>query len=1009
MQLDELLKSLKPKYEVEFIDADRVIKKLRETIESIPDRESIVASDAQKTFEASSNIRIPLPNGGKGVTSKLLLKYSKPAHVSLVGSFVRKTALLLDGKVTIDMAVTMPSHLYQAKDYRDYRYFQKRAYYLACLTDGIQKACIPHLAMSFAYQDDNQAQPILVIEPVQDGQDNQNIQRNYRIRILLAAGIDLFPIDKTLPTKACIRSSAPKMEVERPSPTYNATIRSECCSLLSSRLLHQSVDQSSSFRDACMLGAIWLRQRGIGASIAKGGFGQFEWASVMSALMHSGERANRRDLMTSYSSYQLFKATLQFLANTDLVAFPIFYPSIALDVARTNHPTLFDESRGLNLLFKMSSWSYKRADGARVCLKEHEMFAAGGDSMLNWTADGADKVHARFTYGLGDRTTLICPHVPSRASWRVSSAPPLLGADSHVTVGLLLNPENSRRTVDRGPPVDNNKASALFREFWGDRAELRRFKDGTISESVVWTEPDAKRTPLNVIIRHILERHFDIHESSDGDIIPKAVDNLLPQQESTQTDLLGPFTSTRNTYEALSKSIRDLENLPLQIRQISAASPALRFSSITPPIANKQSSLEWSVEIQIQFEGSTLWPQDLVAVQRTKIAFLQKVADGLERGGWASTVALALGTSKGKLPEEPFLDVATQDGVIFRLRIYHEYELRILEQALRGQAASAASREELALAILEHKRRYIHGPAHTQAVFALSTKFSLLSPTIRLLKKWRDAHLLSSHLRDELIEILAIRTFLHPAPWQPPGSLNSAFFRTLAFIASWDWHLDPLIVDLNSELRKPDIEGISTAFQARRKLDPGMHRVAMFAASDIDRDGIVWTDRRPAKVIASRFTKLAAAATAMIKESGLGLAPDLLFLPSLAEYDFVVHLRHEVSEAKSTKSFKNIEMGTAKNPLKVLLKPAQEFFDELEDLYGDHIVFFHNQSAATAIAGLWNPTTGPRNWKIDLGYNAIPMYEVGSVEPHLMINKLAVLHDIARLGGDMIAKIDHNL
>ncbi|KAL8654703.1 MAG: hypothetical protein Q9210_001349 [Variospora velana] len=849
MQLDELLKSLKPKYGVGFIDADRAINKLRETIESIPDRESIVASNAQKTFEESSNIRIPFPNGGTGVTSKLLLKYSKPAHVSLVGSFARKTALLLDGKVTIDMAVTMPSHLYQAKDYRDYRYFQKRAYYLACLADGIQKACIPDLAISFAYQDDNQAQPILVIEPVQDGQNNQIRQRNYRIRILLAAGIDLFPIDKTLPTKACIRSSAPKMEAERPSPTYNATI---------------------SFRDACMLGAIWLHQR----------------------------------------------------------AFPIFYPSIALDVARTNHPILFDESRGLNLLFKMSSWSYKR---------------------------------------------------------------------------------NSRRTVDRGPPVDNNKASALFREFWGDRAELRRFKDGTISESVVWTEPDAKRAPLNVIVRHILERHFDIHESSDGDIIPKAIDNLLPQQESTQTDLLGPFTSTRNTYEALCKSIRDLENLPLQIRQISAASPALRFSSITAPIANKQGSLEWPVEIQIQFEGSTRWPQDLVAVQRTKIAFLQKVAEGLERDGLASIVALALDTSKGKLPEEPFLDVATQDGIIFRLRIYHEYELRILEQALRGQAASAASREELALAVLEHKRRYIQGPAHTQAVFALSTKFSLLSPTIRLLKKWRDAHLLSSHLRDELIEILAIRTFLHPAPWQPPGSLNSAFIRTLAFIASWDWHSDPLIVDLNSELRRPDIEGIFTAFQARRKLDPGMHRVAMFAASDIDRHGIVWTDRRPAKVIASRFTKLAAAATAMIKESGLGLAPDLLFLPSLAEYDFVVHLKHEVSKAKSTKSFKNIEMGTAKDPLKVLLKPAQEFFDELEDLYGDHILFFHNQSAATAIAGLWNPTTGPRDWKIDLGYNATPMYEVGSVEPHVMINKLAVLHDIARLGGDMVAKIDHNL
>lgn len=26
----------------------------------------------------------------------------------------------------------------------------------------------------------------------------------------------------------------------------------------------------------------------------------------------------------------------------------------------------------------------------------------------------------------------------------------------------------------------------MFREFWGDRAELRRFKDGSIHEAVVW-------------------------------------------------------------------------------------------------------------------------------------------------------------------------------------------------------------------------------------------------------------------------------------------------------------------------------------------------------------------------------------------------------------------------------------------------------------------------------------------------------------------------------------------
>ncbi|KAI4118717.1 MAG: hypothetical protein LQ345_001283 [Seirophora villosa] len=971
MQLRELLQNITPRYEIEYIDAESAIKKLRETIENIPERESVVVSDAQRAFEKSSKIRIPFPRCGAAVTSKLLLKYSKPAYIGIVGSFARRTALLLDGKVSIDMAVTMPSHLYQAKDYRDYRYFQKRAYYLACLADGIQKANIPYLAVSFAYQDENEAQPILIIEPVQD--------------------------------------------------------------------------QSGSFRNACMLGAIWLRQRGIGSSKVKGGFGQFEWASVMSTLMRGWGRANRRVLTTSYSSYQLFKTTLQFLASTDLIASTVVHPSTDIDFARTDQPILFDESTGLNFLFKMSPWSYKalqhearnslralndplidrfkalfisKVDEPSLrfdyifsfSLKGHDKMATGGDSMLDLMADCANEVFAKFTYGLSDRTFLICPHVPSRASWQVSSMPSHLRTDLHVTVGLLLNPENSQRMVDRGPPIDDKKASALFREFWGDRAELRRFKDGTISESVLWSGSHSKHAPLDMIVRHILERHFDIHELSDVGITAKAFDSLLIQQKSTQTEILGPFTPTRTAFEALCKSIRDLEGLPLQIRQISAASPALRSSSVVAPMANKPDSLEWPVEIQIQFEGSTRWPQDLAAVQQAKIAFLHKVAEGLERGELASAVALALENSEYKLPEEPFLDVATRDGIIFRLRIYHEYELKILEQALHGQVASAASREELALAVLEHKRRYIQGPAHTQAVFALSTKFPLLSPTIRLLKKWRDAHLLSSHLRDELIELVAIRTFLHPSPWQPPGSLNSAFIRTLAFIANWDWHSDPLLVDLNSELRKPDIEDILTTFQARRKLDPGMHRAAMFAASDIDRQGIIWTHRRPVKVTASRFTKLAAAATAIIKEKGLGLEPGSLFLPSLAEYDFVVHLKHKFSKAKSTKSlFKNLEMGTVKDPLEALLKPAQGFFEELEDLYGDNVIFFYDRSAATAIAGLWNPATGPRDWKVDLGYNAMTISEVGSAEPHGTINKLAVLHDIARLGGDMVAKIDHSL
>lgn len=244
--------------------------------------------------------------------------------------------------------------------------------------------------MSFEYQDDNPLQPILVVEPPQGlagklfgwrtttdiqigSQQKPPVRSNYRIRILLAASNDLFPIQKTLPTEACVRKSTLDIHDQVPSPMYNATLRSECSSLASLKSLQHSLAQSDGFRDACVLGAVWLRQRGLGSSISKGGFGQFEWASVVSMLMQGGGRANRPVLSSRYSSYQLFKATLHFLAATDLSASPMIFHSTDLKFASSNHPVFFDGSRGLNLLFKMSPWSYEMVRRLSVTKSEHSL------------------------------------------------------------------------------------------------------------------------------------------------------------------------------------------------------------------------------------------------------------------------------------------------------------------------------------------------------------------------------------------------------------------------------------------------------------------------------------------------------------------------------------------------------------------------------------------------------------------------------------------------------------
>lgn len=41
--------------------------------------------------------------------SKVSLAYAKPTNISVVGSYARRTSVLREGKVTIDLAVTMPS------------------------------------------------------------------------------------------------------------------------------------------------------------------------------------------------------------------------------------------------------------------------------------------------------------------------------------------------------------------------------------------------------------------------------------------------------------------------------------------------------------------------------------------------------------------------------------------------------------------------------------------------------------------------------------------------------------------------------------------------------------------------------------------------------------------------------------------------------------------------------------------------------------------------------------
>ncbi|MCJ1390843.1 hypothetical protein MMC18_003704 [Xylographa bjoerkii] len=1049
IQLGELLAEVRPNYEKATTRVEKTLRKLKQIIENIPARDPQPIYEAAQSLRNDTRIAIPWPDFGPTQDLKYSAAFAKPDDINVVGSFVSKTSVKHEGPMMIDMAVTMPSNLFQEKDYLNYRYFHKRAYYLAFIASAIDAAPNYNVHIRYEYQNDSPLQPVILVSPIQDGGEDDFSSSKCHIRIILAINSAVFEIEKTLPWKNCIRSkpsNSSSTSSPLSTPVYNATLRAESSIASYLKLLHGTKAKADGFTDACILGNIWLRQRGFGTGLLKGGFGGFELACTTALLLQSGGPKGRPLLSGGYSSSQIFKAFLQFLASSDLVKTPLILgggDSYDQKAFRTSTPVLFHTIRGLNILYKMSSWSYKKACSSLELLNSSlpdrfgPTFISKVDDALyeydiviqlpvavslerkNHVVDATDrllhhctKLYTALSRGLGDRVRLIYPKPSAFAPWTIKLSNPQLPDIQVIVIGLLVESSEAGRAVDRGPPAEDKNAAAAFQRFWGEKAELRRFQDGSILESLIWTEKDQSRSILQQIVFYIINRHFDAGAASNLRFIAEDFDHLLPGNRASITAPLALFQPTMEAFEALAKQIRELEGLPLQIRQVSASCADLRYSSILPNTQSMTHGPQQPMDITVQFEGSNRWPEDITAIQMTKIAFSLKLGELLEEAVPDLTTRLGLENQSPSqnLLNASFLDILPPNQPAFRLRIHHELELSLLSRRLKDKSLDPHSREAAASAIAAHKRTFIHLPAHTQAVTTLCTRFPALSPSIRLLKHWCASHLLLGHLSSPLIELLAIYTFTTPYPYTPPGSPRVAFLRTLAFIAHWDWRAEPLLVSLGLPIPAAEVDAITTRFDAWRQIDPALNRVALFVASSLDPSGTAWTERSPSKLVVARLASLAQAACALVKAQGAALDARALFVSSLADYDFVVHMHPKVlgrAGKKAVPVFKNLSVQEAGDTALVGYDPMRWFVEELERVYGANVVFFYDKSVTdVVVAGLWSPHAEERPWKVGLGYSSVPMGEGEGGEAVVGINKTAILNDIARLGGDMVARIE---
>lgn len=509
--------------------------------------------------------------------------------------------------------------------------------------------------------------------------------------------------------------------------------------------------------------------------------------------------------------------------------------------------------------------------------------------------------------GLGDRSRAVAILHPSSTSRSISQAHP--SSPNIAFIGILHNPQNAFRLVDHGPAADDQDQDALeqFRQFWGDKSELRRFKDGRIVESVVWevSTVDERAHVPTMIVRHLLKLHFGLGDDA-VEAWQSPFDSLLRLPTPISAEYLSSgiqtgFKGALTAFDNLVKTIKSLDKeLPLSVLTLSPVSESLRYTSVFSPVPLPSSLatiipsnaryLE-PIEILLEFEKSSRWPDNLKAIQTIKLAFFERLATSLMQTaeGLSARVVIGDGINDSAIVDKSFLEIVTPEGWAFNTRIWHEREAELLDRIINGTVnrlphvvpkTKELKRTSEYYEALEAKevymRRFIHAPRHHRAIAVLCHHYPAFSGTVRLVKRWLACHwLLHGHISGEVVELICASLFVNEgghiaadvdieltAQHLVPGSKERGFATVVQFLKDWKWE-DGLFVSLYGT-------GTSTLTTDSVQSKAG-NRSVWKVSTEHDPEGYTWTYCGPDLVVAHRVRALANATWNLLQKVENGL------------------------------------------------------------------------------------------------------------------------------------------
>ncbi|OBZ77304.1 Nucleolar protein 6 [Grifola frondosa] len=1078
LQIDALLPNIRPKQR-HVARLEHFLLSLHNFLNSLPAKQPRNPVSASRDL-LKKGIAVPFISPYPTEDTNWKVAFEKPSDILVVGSWATKTSVKAkdSSPFGIDVAVEIPNTIIQEKDYRNGRFFQKRAYYLAVIAAALMDEAA-ELGVEVFYESalgDPRLTTVVIRSKSADGSQNDFGKLNAQIRIIPFLPNSPIPLQRLSPSKSNLRAAAADGQSKEDIPTpLSHAFHAPKSHLLS---IHSLKEQVACFSDALALLRVWSNQRGygVGNKLCVRGFeGKGTWWAEILNLLVNGEETSgpgfsksakkRKPLGKGISSYQLFKAALDFLARHDFSQERIFDYS--------SHDAVFvDSVSAVNLLANvpLSSLDMLRYD-AKLTLEaldnpedhSHLYFsrtletsrrgsilslvdlslAALRTASPQLVADHGSVYNALLATlestlrrGLGNRAKAIAILHPSSQLRPTSQAQP--SYPSVIFIGLIVDTEHAFRLVDHGPSAEeqDSDAAGQFRDFWGDKAELRRFKDGSITESVVWevTNLDERAHVPCAIMRYLLKRHCGV--SDDAVLTWQAqFDGMLKLPESITAmyqagNASTGFKAAQTALDRFVKQVKALDkDLPLAILNISPIKDSLRYTSVFVPVALPAASIsglptcaQYSkpMEVVIEFEKSGRWPDDLRAIQKIKLAFFERIATALMGSvkGLKANVVIGDGITTSDIQDQALLEIIMPEGWIFHARIWHEREAVLLDRLIDDQPhvpkhlkrtaeGFEVKERRAALEAREvYTRRFIHAPRHHRAIASLCHRFTAYAGTVRLVKRWLASHwLLNGHVSEEVVEILCASIFLGPAgnAKDPrvgsPSSKERGFAQVVEFLKDWDWTTG-LMVPLYGSAEHADL-----ADKPVVPVTAGAKSGVWTVATELDPDGHVWTSPNPDVLVAHRVQAIAKATWGCLQHmEGGGLDVKTLFAHPVEHYNFLV----DMDPAVLPRYYQNVGADPAVwakkskfcPPALPGFDPAQLLYNDLKRIYKDTFVLFHDPLGGCRFGAVWDPTLQKaKPFRVLGGFSSVPAgknNEKSKDKSSVVLNESAILNEIER-------------